>query len=80
MYYSSSLGMGIKRTVLLWPVAFKAHISRKLPADVRFVSIQELGDMISIVFEIRNVADLISFNLIELLIVRGQLRLASQEA
>ncbi len=72
--------MGIKRTGLLWPVAFRAPISRKLPADVRFVSIQELGDMISIVFEIRNVADLISFNLIELLIVRGQLRLAGQEA
>ena len=56
---------------LLWPVAFKAPIARKLTADGRFVSIQQLGDLSMIVFGLHKGVDLISFNLAEMFVVHG---------
>ena len=65
---------------LLWPVTFKAPIARKLPADGRFVSIQQLGDLSLIVSGFHKGVDLISFHLAEMFVIHGQLRLAGQEA
>ena len=65
---------------LLWPVTLKAPIARKLSADGRFVSIKQLGDLSLIVSGFHKGVDLISFNLAEMFVVHGQLRLAGQEA
>ena len=65
---------------LLWPVTFMAPIAGKLPADGRFVSIQQLGDLSLIVSGFHKGVDLISFNLAEMFVGHGQLRLAGQEA
>jgi hypothetical protein len=65
---------------LVWPVTFKASIARKLPADGRFVSIQQLGNLSLIVSVFHKDVDLISFNLAEMFVDHGQLRLAGQEA
>ena len=65
---------------LLWPVSFKAPIARKLSADGRFVSIQQLGDLSLNVFGFHKGVDLISLNLAEMFVGHGQLRLAGQEA
>lgn len=72
--------LGRNCTGLLWPVAFKAPIARNLPADGRFVSIKQLGDLSLIVSGFHKGVDLISFNLAEMFVVHGQLRLAGQEA
>ncbi len=65
---------------LLWPVTIKAPIARKLPADGRFVSIQQLANLSLIVSGFHKGLDLISFNLAEMFVVHGQLRLSGQEA
>ncbi len=72
--------LGRNSTGLLWPVAYKAPVARNFPADDRFVSIQQLGDICLIVSGFHKGVDLISFNLAEMIVVRGQLRLAGQEA
>jgi len=59
---------------------FKAPIARKLPPDGRFVSIQQRGDLSLIVSGFLKGVDLISFNLAEMFVVHGRLRLAGQEA
>ena len=48
--------------------------------DGRFVSIQQLGDLSLIVSGFHKGVDLISFNLAEMFVVHGELRLAGQEA
>jgi len=60
-------------------VTFKASIATKLPADNRFVSIQQLGDLSLIVSCFQKGTDLISFNLAAIFVDHGQLRLAGQE-
>jgi hypothetical protein len=65
---------------LIWPVAFKATIARKLPTDGRFVSIKQLGDVSLIVSCFHKCVGQISFNLAEMFVVHGQIRLAGQEA
>jgi hypothetical protein len=65
---------------LLWPVAFKDPIGEKLLADDRFVSIQQLGVLSLIMSDFHKGLDQIPFNLAEMFIVHGQLRLAGQEA
>ena len=65
---------------LLWPVIFMAPIASKITTDGRFVSIQQLGDLSLIVSGFHKGIDLIPFNLAEMFVVHGQLRLASQEA
>ena len=72
--------LGRQLTGLLGPIAFKAPIARKLSADGRFVSIQQLGDPSLIVSGFHKGVDLISFNLAEMFVVHRQLRLAGQEA
>jgi hypothetical protein len=61
---------------LFWPFAFKAPNARKIPAYGRFVSIQQLGALSLIVSGSHKGEDLLSFNLAELFVVHGQLRLA----
>ena len=56
---------------LLWPVFFKAPIARILPADSRFVSIQQLGDLSFILSGFHQGLDLMSFNLAEMFVVLG---------
>jgi hypothetical protein len=63
----------------LWPLTFKAPIARKLSADGRFVSIQQLGDLSLIVSGFHKGIDLISFNLAGMFVVHVELRLAGQE-
>ena len=70
------LSLGRKLTGLLGPIAFKPTIARKLPADGRFVSLKQLGDLGLIVSHFYKGLDLISFNLAEMFVVHGQLRLA----
>jgi hypothetical protein len=72
--------LGCQLTGLLGPIAFKPAIARKLPADDRFVSIKQLGDLSLIVSSFHKGVDLISFNLAEMFVVHRQLRLAGQEA
>ena len=72
--------LGRQLTGLLGPIAFKPAIARKLPADGRFVSIKQLGDLSLIVSGFHKGVDLISFNLAEMFVVHWQLRLAGQEA
>ena len=67
-------------TGLLGPIAFKPAVARELPADSRFVSIQQLGDLSLIVSGFHKGVDLISFHLAEMFVIHGQLRLAGQEA
>ena len=72
--------LGRQLTGLLGPIAFKPAVARELPADGRFVSIQQLGNLSLIVSGFHKGVDLISFHLAEMFIVHGQLRLAGQEA
>ena len=72
--------LGRQLTGLLGPIAFKPAIARKLPADGRFVSIQQLGNLSLIVSSFHKGVDLISFHLAEMFIGHRQLRLAGQEA
>ena len=72
--------LGRQLTGLLGPIAFEPVVARKLPADGRFVSIQQLGNMSLIVSGFHKGVDLISFHLVEMFVVHGQLRLAGQEA
>ena len=72
--------LGRQITGLLGPIAFKPAVARKLPADGRFVSIQQLGNLSLIVSGFHKGVDLISFHLAEMFVVHGQLRLAGQEA
>jgi len=72
--------LGHQLTGLLGPIAFKPAVARELPADSRFVSIQQLGNLSLIVSGFHKGVDLISFNLAEMFVVHGQLRLAGQEA
>jgi len=65
---------------LLWPVALKTPIAGNLPADSRFVSIKQLGDLSLIVSGFHKVVDLISFHLAEMFVVHMQIRQAGQEA
>ena len=60
---------------LLWPVAFKAPISRNLPADGRFVSIKHLGDLSLIVSGFHMSEDLVSISKAEMFVVHRQLDL-----
>jgi hypothetical protein len=64
---------------LLWPVTFKAPNERNFPADVRFVSIKQVGDLNLIVPRFHKGVELITFNLAEMFIVHRQLRMAGQE-
>ena len=78
---SALLGsLGRQLTGLLGPIAFKPAVARKLPADGRFVSIQQLGNLSLIVSSFHKGVDLISFNLAEIFVGHGQLRLAGLEA
>ena len=61
---------------LLWPITFNATISIKLPTDGRFMSIHQLGDLSLIVSGFHMGVDLVSFNLTEMFVVHGQLRMA----
>ena len=72
--------LGRQLTGLLGPIAFKPAVARKLPADGGLVSIQQLGNLSLIVSGFHKGVDLISFNLAEMFVVHGQLRLAGQEA
>ena len=72
--------LGRQLTSLHRPIAFKPAVARKLPADGRFVSIQQLGNLSLIVSGFHKGVDLISFNLAEMFVGHGQLRLAGQEA
>jgi len=72
--------LGRQLTGLLGSIAFKPAVARKLPADGRFVSIQQLGNLSLIVSGFHKGVDLISFHLAEMFVVHGQLRLAGQEA
>ena len=72
--------LGRQLTGLLGPIAFKPAVARELPADSRFVSIQQLGDLSLIVSGFHKGVDLISFHLAEMFVIHGQLRLAGQEA
>ena len=56
---------------LLWPVAFKAPIARTLPADSRFVSIQQLGNLSFILSGFHQGLELMSFNLAGMFVVHG---------
>jgi hypothetical protein len=53
---------------LLGPIAFKPAVARELPADGRFVSIQQLGNLSLILpsFHKDKGVDLLSFNLAEM--------------
>ena len=62
------------------PQGVTERVVGKLPADGRFVSIQQLGNLSLIVSGFHKGVDLISFNLAEMFVVHGQLRLAGQEA
>ena len=64
---------------LLWQVIFMAPIASKIPTDGRFVSIKQLGDLSLIVSGFPKGIDLIPFNLAEIFLVHGQLRLASNK-
>lgn len=72
--------LGHQLTGLLGPIAFKPAVARELPADSRFVSIQQLGNLSLIVSGFHKGVDLISFHLAEMFVIHGQLRLAGQEA
>ena len=72
--------LGRNYTGLLWPAAFKAPITRNLPADGRFVSLKQLDDLSLIVSGFHKGVVLIPFNLVEMFLIHGQLRLAGQEA
>ena len=72
--------LGRQLTGLLGPIAFKPAVARELPADSRFVSIQQLGNLSLIVSGFHKGVDLISFHLAEMFVIHGQLRLAGQEA
>lgn len=72
--------LGPQLTGLLGPIAFKPAVARKLPADGGLVSIQQLGNLSLIVSGFHKGVDLISFNLAEMFVGHGQLRLAGQEA
>jgi hypothetical protein len=72
--------LGRSGTVLFWPVTFKGPIARKLPADGRFMAIKQLADFSWIVSSFHKGLDWISYNLAEMFVVHGQLRLAGQEA
>ena len=65
---------------LLWPVTFKAPITRKLSSDGRFVSTQHLADLSLIVSGFHKGLDLIPFNLARIFVVHVQIRMACQEA
>jgi hypothetical protein len=64
---------------LLGPIGFNPAVARKLPADGRFVSIQQLGILSLILPGFHKGVDLMSFNLAEMFVVHGELRLAGQE-
>ena len=72
--------VGRQLTGLLGPIAFKPAVARELPADSRFVSIQQLGNLSLIVSGVHKSVDLISFHLAEMFVIHGQLRLAGQKA
>lgn len=65
---------------LLGAVSFKPTVTRKFPADGRFVSIQQLGYLRLIVSGVHKSVDLISLHLAEMFVIHGQLRLAGQKA
>ena len=72
--------VGRQLTGLLGPIAFKPAVARELPADSRFLSIQQLGNLSLIVSDVHKSVDLISFHLPEMFVIHGQLRLAGQKA
>ena len=59
---ASVRSLGRQLTGLLGPIAFKPAVARKLPADGRFVSIQQLGNLSLIVSGFHKGVDLIYFN------------------
>jgi hypothetical protein len=73
-----SLGLQLKG--LIEPIASKPAVWRKLQADGRFVSIQQLDNLSLIVSCFHKAVDLMCFNLAEMIIIYGQLRLVGQEA
>ena len=72
--------LGCQLAGLLGAVPFKSTVTRKLPADGRFVSIQQLRYLRLTVSGIHKNVDLISFHLAEMFVIYGQLRLAGQKA
>ena len=72
--------LGRQLTGLLWPIAFKPAVAREFPADDRFVSIQQIGNLSLIASGFHKGVDLISFQLAEMFVIHGQLLLAGQEA
>ena len=72
--------LGCQFTGLLGLIALKPAVACKLPADGRFMSIQQLVYLSLIMSGFHEGADLMSLNCGEMFLVHGQLRLAGQEA
>ena len=62
------------------PVVLRDPAAIKIPADGRFVSMQQVGDLSLIEFGFHICVDLISFNLADMFEVDGRLGLVVQES
>jgi hypothetical protein len=72
--------MGRNLASLLGAVTPRARVADQHQTDGGLVSIQQLGNLSLIVSGFHKGVDLISFNLAEMFVGHGQLRLAGQEA